>query len=152
MIIEFREAKARDARAIVPLLRERDLARLRSIGDPIMVIIDALQGSIASFAGTADGKVAVMWGLRSASLLSDQVYVWMLGTQTIDEYPVHFLRHSRHAMQIMRERYSLLYGECAADFERSIRWLTWLGAKVWAPNPEGGGRLVFAIEGDKNGS
>jgi hypothetical protein len=152
VIIEFREARASDVRQMVKTLRARDLEALLRAGDPAAIILEALQTSITCFTATADGVPAVMWGLCYHSMLNDQAYLWMLGTRIVDEHPVHFLRHSRAAMQMMRERYNLIYGECAVDFECSIRWLTWLGAKVWQPNPEGGGRLVFAIPGENYGT
>jgi hypothetical protein len=141
--VNFRLAQIRDAKAIVPRLRERDLEGLQSVGDPTDIITGAMQCSIASFTALADGEVAVMWGVRVCALLSDEGYLWMLGTRVVDEHPVHFLRYSKSAVKIMRERYALLYGEVASDYERSIRWLTWLGGKVRAgPMAE---RLVFSL-------
>lgn len=152
MRIELRNAAPSDAYEIVPRLRDRDLERLRELGKPTEVIIEALHNDVASFTATANGKAVVMFGLRSVFMLGDQMYLWMLGTRVVEENPIHFLRHSLAAMQVLKSRYSLIYGECAYDFEHSIRWLTWLGARVWAPNPEVGGRLVFAIEGESRGS
>lgn len=152
MIIEFRQARVSDARAIVPRLRERDLAGLQSMGDPVGVIAEALQGATVAFSALADGEVAVMFGLRRSVLLDDRAYLWMLGTGLVDEYPVHFLRYSRAAVKLLLEHYRLIYGECRADYERSIRWLTWLGGKVWAPDAENGGRLVFVIAGACDGA
>ena len=143
MNITYRPAEAADAHAIVPRLRRRELDALREVGDPVATVLEGLQCSIASYAALADGEVAVLWGLRTASLLDDRVYLWMLGSTVIDAHPVHFLRHSRRAMAQMRQRYRMVYGEVACDFEHSIRWLTWLGAKVApGPAPE---RLVFAL-------
>jgi hypothetical protein len=143
VIVSFRPARASDAREIVPRLRARDLAGLCQAGDPVDVVIEGLQTSIAAWTVLADGEIAVLFGFRLAMLLDDRVYLWMLGTTVIDQHPVTFLRKSRGVVRLMRKHYSLVYGEVACDYERSIRWLTWLGGKV-RPGPEPG-RMVFSL-------
>jgi hypothetical protein len=143
MNVTFRPARPTDAEAIVPRLRARDLEGLRTAGDPVEVVQCGLQFSIYSIAALADDEIAVLWGVRVCTLLDDRAYLWMLGTRVVDEHPIHMLRHSRAAVKIMRERYSLVYGEVACDFEKSIRWLTWLGAKIQAgPAAD---RMVFSL-------
>ena len=143
MIVTHRPARPDDAREIVPRLRARDLAGLGTVGDPAQVVRDGLESSIAAWAVLADGEIAVLFGFRVVMLLDDQVYLWMLGTRTIDEHPVTFLRKSRGVVGLLRKHYRLVYGEVASDYERSIRWLTWMGGKVSAgPEP---GRLVFTL-------
>lgn len=148
MNIEFRPAAREDARNIVPALRDRDLAILRSYGEPSHVIEGALQASTTSFVALADGMIGAMWGVRHITLLDNQCYLWMVGTVLIDDHPIHFLRHSRNAVQIMHERYRVIYGECEYDYSKSMRWLTWLGAKVWAPDLSESAHLVFVLKGD----
>ena len=97
--------------------------------------------SISNYVGEADGTIAVMWGLRAAQLLDNSAYVWMLGTNLIEDHPIHFLRYSRAAMKLMRERYRVLYGEIEVDHNASVKWLTWLGAKV-TPHEH---RLMFVL-------
>lgn len=144
MIVSFRPARAGDAREIVPRLRARDLDGLRQAGDPVDVVLEGLQASIAAWTVLAGGEVAVMFGFRAAMLLdSERVYLWMLGTTVIDEHPITFLRKSRSVVRLMRKHYALVYGEVACDYERSIRWLTWLGGTV-RPGPEPG-RMVFNL-------
>ena len=130
MNISFRNAERRDALEIVPFLRERDRLNLLRQGNPVEVINEAMSESISNYVGLAEGVPAVMWGLRAAQLLDNSAYVWMLGTSIIDDYPIHFLRYSRAALNLMRQRYRVLYGEIEADYKVSQRWLRWCGAEI----------------------
>ena len=113
-------------------------------GDPVRVVEEGLANSVAAWAIDVDGEVAVLWGVRVINLLDDRAYLWMLGTPAIERHRVVFLRRSRAAIEELRGRYSLLYGEIESDFEASIRWLTWCGARV---RTRAEGHLIFAIEG-----
>lgn len=141
MNVSFRHADNRDALKIVPFLRERERLNLIQQGNPAKLIREAMELSISNYVGEADGAIAVMWGLRAAQLLDNSAYVWMLGTKIIEDHPIHFLRFSRAAMKLMRERYRVLYGEIEVDYDLSVRWLTWLGAKV-TPHER---RLMFVL-------
>ena len=110
------------------------------------VVEEGLANSVAAWAIDVDGEIAVLWGVRVFNLLDDKAYLWMLGTPAIERHWVAFLRRSRASIEELRGRYSLLYGEIESDFEASVRWLTWCGARVRKrPHPEG--HLVFTREG-----
>jgi len=128
--ITFRNAERQDALTIIPFLRERDRLNLVKQGNPVEVINEAMSTSISNYVGLAADVPAVMWGLRAAQLLDDSAYVWMLGTSIIDDYPIHFLRYSRAAIKLMRQRYRVLYGEIEVDYKASQRWLRWCGAEI----------------------
>lgn len=143
----------------MPRLRPRDRAALEALGDPVRVVEAGLANSVAAWAVDLDGEIAVLYGVRVVNLLDDRAYVWMLGTDAVDKHPVAFLRHSRIALERLRGRYSLLYGEIESDFEASVRWLTWCGARIQnlpsacVEGQPGSGRsaaptaLIFSIEG-----
>jgi hypothetical protein len=139
--VSFRTAEESDALTIVPFLRDRERINLIRVGNPVEVIKEAMHESVSNYVGEADGVVAVMWGLRSEQLLGDSAYLWMLGTTFIEEHPIHFLRYSQAAINLMRKRYRVLYGEIEVDYNASIRWLEWLGAKI-TPHER---RLMFVL-------
>ena len=130
MNIIFRNAERHDALTIVPYLRDRDRLNLARQGNPVEVINEAMSTSISNYVGVAEGVSAVMWGLRAAQLLDNSAYVWMLGTSMIEDHPIHFLRYSRAALKLMRQRYRVLYGEIEVDYKASQRWLRWCGAEI----------------------
>lgn len=130
MNVSFRNAERRDALTIVPFLRERDRLNLLRQGNPAEVIQEAMSESISNYVGLAEEVPAVLWGLRAAQLLDNSAYIWMLGTSIIDDYPIHFLRFSRAAIKLMRQRYRVLYGEIETDYKASQRWLQWCGAEI----------------------
>ena len=141
MNISFRHAVERDALEIVPFLRDRERINLIRVGNPADIIREAMRESVSNYVCMADGAIAVMWGLQAAQMLGDSAYLWMLGTSVIEDHPIHFLRYSRAAMRLMRKRYRVLYGEIEMDYNLSIKWLTWLGAKI-TPHER---RLMFVL-------
>lgn len=141
--VVFRRATLDDAIEIVPLLRRRDILNLSHSGDPVSVITEALMRSVNPIVGTVNNQIVVMWGTSHVQLLDNRVYIWMLGTVLVDKHRMLFLRYSRDVIWMLRERYSTIYGEIEIDYYHSIKWLVWLGAKIF-PNGE---RLVFVIGG-----
>ncbi len=139
--VGFRRATLDDAIEIVPLLRRRDMLNLSHNGDPVSVIIEALMRSVNPIVGTIDNQIAVMWGTIYTQLLDNRVYIWMLGTTLIDKHRMLFLRYSRDVIRMLREKYTTIYGEIEIDYYHSIKWLVWLGAKIF----HNGNRLVFVI-------
>lgn len=134
-----------DAVRILPYLRPRDATFLQGKNvPPHQVIINEVARSILAYTVTLDGTPAVIWGAILTSMLSDQAYVWMLGTSMIDDHPTAFLRHSRRAVREMRKRFSVLYGSIEPDYIISERWLRWMGCAI----EDGAGPLRrFVLEG-----
>lgn len=141
MNVVLRKATHADAVAIVPMLRTRDFDRLVELGDPTQAVLDGLNNSIMSFAGEIDGELAALWGARCVSVLDDRAYIWVLGTILIDDHPLVFARHSRRALRSLTHHFRQVYGEIECDFELSVRWLTWLGARI-APHDD---KLIFQL-------
>ncbi len=97
--------------------------------------------SVNPIVGTIDNQIAVMWGTIHTQLLDNRVYIWMLGTALIDKHRMLFLRYSKDVIRMLREKYTTIYGEIEIDYYHSIKWLVWLGAKIF----HNGNRLVFVI-------
>ncbi len=117
------------------------MLNLSHSGDPVTVIIEALMCSVNPVVGTINDQIAVMWGTSHAQLLDNRVYIWMLGTTLIDKHRMLFLRYSKDIVRMLREKYTTIYGEIDTDYYHSIKWLVWLGARIF-PN---GDRLIFVI-------
>lgn len=137
-MIEIRPAKAEDAEAIVPFLRERERS---ATADPAATLRDSLTRSIMSYAVFYQDRIALIWGVQSGTMLDGRAYLWMAGTSLIEEHPFLFLRYSQRAMRYMASNFEKLYGEVECDYAASQRWLTWLGAEIH-PYEKG---LVFTL-------
>jgi hypothetical protein len=130
MRVTFRPACPDDAELILPRLRLRDYAEIAACGDPLEVIDRGLANSLSAWAVEIDAELAVLWGLRTANILDDRVYLWMIATPAVERHPVVLGRYSRAVVARLLQHYSLLYGEVQSDYATSLRWLRWLGARV----------------------
>lgn len=101
-----------------------------SLVDPGHCIRTALARTDFSWAGEADGQLVALWGVESESLLSRTGYVWLLTTPALQEHLFTFVRLSRIALAEVEMRYDVLHGFVAADNQKSIRWLEWLGFTI----------------------
>src|SRR6266567_9562545 len=49
--------------------------------------------------GLVDSIPLAIWGVKCTGLLSDTGYVWLLGHENIDKFPITFLRNSRRELE-----------------------------------------------------
>ena len=100
---------------------------------------------VSSNDGTAlvNGKVMCMFGVGMLSILSNIGVPWMLGTSLMDEHAHHFLRKSRKWINKVKEEYPLLINYVDARNVMSIRWLKWMGFKMFPAEPYGAQGLPF---------
>jgi hypothetical protein len=86
--------------------------------------------SFLSYAGLVDGEVIAIGGVKCEGILSDEGYVWILCSERVNEMPIAFVRGAMRALTLVKQRFASIYGLVAADFDRSIRFLTWMGFVV----------------------
>ena len=98
--------------------------------------------------GYINHKVACVIGIIGPTLLSDQGYIWMLHTDTVEEHQFIFVRRSQLWVEKLMQRYQTVSGHCKADNESGQRWLRWLGAEFGYAE---GGMIPFVIKAKANG-
>ena len=101
--------------------------------DPIALIKHELATSISTYAGLVDGEVVVIGGVKCRDVLSDEAYVWIICSERVNEVPIGFVRTVKKVYKEVRPRFSSLWGLLVTDFERSVRWVRWLGFTVEPP-------------------
>lgn len=94
------------------------------------------------WAGTIDGKLAAVWGLIPATIMSNQAYLWLYTTDVLKEHSFILVRHSQLVMEEMLKAYPSIVGHAVVGNNKAIRWLKWLGAKFGDPQGDG---LPFRI-------
>ena len=91
---------------------------------------ERVQESRHCFVGRANGELAVLWGVLMPSLLTGIGVIWAVTTTVADEHPFVFARHSKLAVDEIKQHYTELKGLVDPRYKRSIRWLKWLGFEV----------------------
>jgi hypothetical protein len=112
-------------------LRERAIAMdLQEMVDPVGQAKDLLHYSTEAWIVYFEGRPAVLWGVFSDCLLSDEATVWTVTTNVVDQHPFLFLRGSQELLKFLLTKYTKLVGTVEIGYERSEKWLKWLGFKV----------------------
>lgn len=86
-----------------------------------------IQESAWSYAGWHEDRLAVVWGVKASSMVSGYGYLWLISTRVCDEHPFLFARHSRIFVDQIKSTFPVLHGLVERRYERSQRWLKWLG-------------------------
>jgi hypothetical protein len=73
-----------------------------------------------------DGEPLVYLGLAPTTLISSEVYVWMIVTEEGQKHPFLIGRYAKKTLETILLKYPLIYGDCFS--EKSARWLRSLGA------------------------
>lgn len=112
-------------------LRARAIAiNLEEMIDPIGKAKELMHYSTEAWIVYFEGRPAVLWGVFSDSLLSDEATIWTVTTSAVDTHPFIFLRGSQELLKYLLKKYSKLVGTVEVGYERSEKWLKWLGFKV----------------------
>lgn len=96
------------------------------------ILCDWIAKSAFVWSGVHGDRLLCLWGLMPPTLLSDQAYLWLHTTEAVKEHEFVLVRRSQIELKKMLERYPRIVGHCEVGAERSIRWLTWLGAEFGA--------------------
>lgn len=123
-----------DAPEILKDLRKYEKRSVELLNmNPVFQLNKEIAESQYCFTGTVGGKMAVIWGIKQPSLISDTAHLWAITTTLVDKYPFVFLRHSREFISQMESQYRILNGYVIDDYERSKKWLRWLGFAIEPP-------------------
>jgi hypothetical protein len=112
-------------------LRARAVAiDLQEMVDPVGQAKQLMHYSTEAWVVYFEGRPAVLWGVFSDTLLSDEATIWTVTTSVVDQYPFMFLRGSQELLKYLLGKYSKLAGTVEVGYERSEKWLRWLGFKI----------------------
>ena len=124
------------AHSILSNMRGIDLVEVERIGvDPRKTMEEAMARAVVTWAGTIDGKLVCLGGIEQASILSDCAYLWLVTTKAVEDHPFIFVRRSQMVLSAIFQDYGyrMVYGVVDKDFDRSIKWLRWLGFEIDPP-------------------
>lgn len=135
--------------AIVPYLRQADLEEIRaSVGiPPALAVGFSIATSAPGWAVELHGEPVAVFGARRvpdpAGAGRRSGVPWLVATDAIDQYPVHFYRVSRSIISDIRNQYDYLENWVDERNALSVRWLKWARFTVAEPEPWGVMRLGF---------
>lgn len=98
--------------------------------DGVAALRGEIEGSILASVGIFKNEVAVVWGVRAASLFDHIGYLWLVSTKICDEHPFTFARHSKLVVDELMETFQCLHGLVEPKYKRNIRWLKFMGFEI----------------------
>lgn len=96
-----------------------------------------------AWAGLVNDKVACIFGVTGASIISETGFPWMIGTGLIEKHAKAFLRRNRPIVATMLARYPYLKNYVDARNAKAIEWLRWLGFTLLPVEKFGVYRMPF---------
>lgn len=128
MTIIIRKATSDDARRLAPNLRKEDRDEcLAGSGDPSVTLPQSVLASHRAFAIMShDEPIGIFGWIRDSD---GAARVWMLGSDALTSGPNVrlFLRESREWVELLNERFPVLWNLIDSRNSLHIRWLRWLG-------------------------
>lgn len=93
----------------------------------------------------AEGKVVCLFGVTP---FDDGFNVlWFLATDEFDKHRRFIRQNSKKIFKAVTEGYDYMFNYVHADHKKALRWIKWLGCKVYEPEPLGiNGELFCKFE------
>lgn len=119
----------------IPLIADRLLEKSRicnlfPLWNTRHIIKSNLLMSCEAYTAFLDGEAACMYGLHTPDLISGQAMPWMMATDSVKKARVAFYRMAKDYVNDISGRYRILEGGVDVNFDKSQRWLEWLGFKM----------------------
>ena len=119
------------ARALAPILRAADVAELAELcREPLESLEQSVAGSSEAFAVFVDGEIVGIFGVYPRSVISDEAFPWLLGSETMATHARAIMVFSRNWVEEKRKQFRYLHNYVSPHNVAAIRWLRWLGFTV----------------------
>jgi len=126
--LERRKTTEADLEIILSNLRDFSRNELFIVaGEEETALKQAVEGSRDVWSGYVDGELALIYGVRVISILSNHAYVWMLTTKLVEKHWVSFVRVSTVYAWDLLDQYDKVSVIAPFKSELSQRWLEYLG-------------------------
>lgn len=138
-MIAFRPATAFDARLLAASMRPADRAEIEAGGFGLHEAIQrSLDTSEAAWAVCAGDELLGLFGTNPIGSPEAKVgAIWLLTTTAVESHALPFLRASRYVMKLVSKKYRVLLNFVDENHEAALKWVSWLGFRVYPPEPYG---------------
>lgn len=145
MIGQIVTATKTHALMMAPHVRAAEVQELKdSYGlSPVRALLRELERSVVAWSWVIDGEVACMFGISREHFLEYESYPWFITTPLVEVHARAFARACKQLLPELLERHPKLVGMVDARYTLSIRWLGWLGARIFKAEPWGAAQLPF---------
>lgn len=137
-MIEMRSSTMEDAARMAPLLRDMDRFEIEALTgeEPETALLQGLSGDVC-LTGLVDDEPILMTGVAAGDLDRSFGYVWLLGSDRIENHSIQFLREGPRYLEAMLDLYPALTNIIHKDNKVHLRWLKWMGFHFLDGTPAG---------------
>ena len=141
----IRESRVEDILVLRSCLRKEDVMEIWAMGHmtPERELMLCYAMSCVCRTLTLEGKPIAMFGLIPDFEDAKRAMIFFLGSQDIELVKKTFLEFCTLFIDGALTIFPTIYNFVDARYEKSLRWLKWLGAKVDEPRPQGIEGLPF---------
>lgn len=131
-MIEIVEATNSHAFNLATRLRTREREAYEQLGDAYDTIKTEVYRSLHAYAVLYEGQVVAIYGVKGVPI-GTSAYLWLVCSEMCERFPITFLRLSRKVVDDLLTRFDRVHGLVLCDFEKSVRWLRWIGCDMHEP-------------------
>ena len=147
-MLKVRFATTEDAVSLAPRLREADLAEIAasSGSDPLKTLKAGVAASVPPVSIVDEDDLVIAMG--GAVPLYHTGIVWMLASDGIYAHKFEFLRQSKAWVEMLQDRYPVLWNCVDVRNKLHTRWLAWCGFELdtWIEDYNGSGHPFIQFE------
>lgn len=128
--LTVREAEVGDGYALAPNLREADKLEMRAATGEVGP--ESLEKGIRDceecWCMEVDGEPIALYGYRDSG--DDAAYIWLMGSDVIQDVSWQFLRYCKNTMGKIGEKYDHLWSLSDKRNTTHQKWYEWLGFEI----------------------
>ena len=132
-----------DMRELARHLRPEDRRELAGlVGDNIeAACLNSLRASSAAWICKCDGFPLSAFGVAGSPIGGG--VIWMLSTTETSKHKIYVGKKTREGIRAFLHDWGYLYNYIDAGNTETIKWLKWMGAKIYPAKPMGLWRLPY---------
>lgn len=127
------DVSVRDCVTVAASLRCDDLREIRAVSgrkSAYAAVAESVQRSQHVYSIRRNGRCMMVFGVAPRALLSEEYFCWALSSEDIADAGSGFLRHCRHVMDVLNDRYPAMMNYVGVWNRCSLRWLRWCGFEI----------------------
>ena len=135
----YRKAVKEDAKAIAANMRKEDRRELVGIiGDNIEKEVEySIEASEQAYVCECAEGILAAFGVVRTNPFKQEGMIWMLATNLTAKHKVYTGKWTRKGVEAFLKDWDYLYNYVDKGNDETIKWLKWIGAKVYPPEPYG---------------
>jgi hypothetical protein len=124
----------RIAAAMGPNLRAEDAAECAAFGmTSYQAVFQSIKSSVFCMTAWDGPDVIAAFGITVPNVLGNQAQPWLITTPKVLQHKKLFLRMNKKFIENVRQIFPYLETLVHAEYEQALRWIFWLGFKVYPP-------------------